>query len=79
MDDRKDYSKIRLTASKAIRLKCLDCCGGSIAEIRECMIIKCPMWRYKSGKEQRDELYRLAHASREKRVPDDDFQQGRAL
>lgn len=39
MDDRKDYSKIRLTASKAIRLKCLDCCGGSIAEVRECGII----------------------------------------
>lgn len=56
-DDRKDYSKIRLTATKAIREKCLDCCGRQEAEVRNCTVVKCPLWRYRMGREQRDELY----------------------
>ena len=57
MDDRKDYSKIRLTASKAIRQKCLDCCCWQEAEVRLCTIKTCSLWRYRMGKEERDELY----------------------
>jgi hypothetical protein len=57
IDNRPDYSKVRLTASKAIRLKCLDCCGENMAEVTRCHIVKCPLWRWRSGKEQRDSLY----------------------
>lgn len=56
-DTRLDYSKIRLTASKAIRAKCIDCCGDNMAEVTRCQIVRCPLWRYRSGKEQRDYLY----------------------
>lgn len=41
----------RITRGKAIRLKCLDCCCGSALEVRLCGIRKCPLWRYRLGKE----------------------------
>ena len=47
----------RITRSKAIRLKCLECCGDSRKMIRECPTIFCPLWRYRMGHEERDELY----------------------
>ncbi len=56
-DYRPDYSKIRNTASRAIRLKCLDCCCGQEAEVVRCQCIHCSLWRYRSGREQRDSLY----------------------
>ena len=56
-----DYRNIRTTSSKAIRLKCLDCCCGQHGEVRECKIYACPIWRYRMGREQQDELYYLAH------------------
>ncbi len=39
-----------LTPIKAMRAKCLDCCGGIAKEVRECSIIKCPIWPYRMGK-----------------------------
>lgn len=47
----------RLTRSKAIRLKCLDCCGGNSAEVNRCELKECPLWRYRTGKEEQDHLY----------------------
>lgn len=47
----------RLTPTKAIRAKCLDCCCGQQAEVRLCQILTCPLWRYRMGREERDELY----------------------
>lgn len=41
----------RITRGKAIRLKCLDCCCGSAAEVRLCKSKACPLWRYRMGKE----------------------------
>jgi hypothetical protein len=52
-----DYSKTRITRSKAIRLKCLDCCCQQIAEVRACHITGCPLWRYRMGQEQQDNLH----------------------
>lgn len=46
----------RISRSKAIRLKCLDCCGGNMAEVRKCPATHCPLWRYRMGKEENDEL-----------------------
>lgn len=42
----------RLTRGKAIRLKCLDCCAGSYSEVRLCSATKCPLWRYRMGREE---------------------------
>lgn len=45
----------RITRAKAIRLKCLDCCTGQSAEVRKCPAEHCPLWRYRMGKEIKDE------------------------
>ncbi|NQV37297.1 MAG: hypothetical protein HQ509_04720 [Candidatus Marinimicrobia bacterium] len=43
-------SKIIATPVKAIRKKCLDCCCDSINEVRNCQIIRCPIYPYRFGK-----------------------------
>ena len=45
----------RGSRKKAIRLKCLDCCCGSVYEVRLCPVRKCPLWRFRLGAECRDE------------------------
>ena len=45
----------RVSRSKAIRLKCLDCCCGQSAEVRKCPAIDCPLWLYSIGREIRDD------------------------
>lgn len=35
---------------KAIRLKCLDCSGGSKSEAENCIIPDCPLWPFRMGK-----------------------------
>lgn len=47
----------RLTPTKAIRAKCIDCCCGQAAEVRRCHIKRCPLWRFRMGREERDILY----------------------
>ena len=39
--------KLYETPIKAIRKKCLDCCCGSNKEVRECTVIKCPIYPYR--------------------------------
>lgn len=46
----------RISRSKAIRLKCIDCCCGNMAEVRKCPATSCPLWRYRMGYEENDEL-----------------------
>ena len=46
----------RVSRSKAIRLKCIDCCCGNMAEVRRCPATNCPLWRYRMGYEENDEL-----------------------
>lgn len=36
--------------AKAIRAKCLDCCGGERVEVRQCWALKCPLFPYRFGK-----------------------------
>lgn len=35
---------------KAIRAKCLDCCGGMESEVRKCVIPACPLWPFRMGR-----------------------------
>lgn len=46
----------RISRSKAIRLKCLDCCAGQSAEVRKCPATNCHLWRYRMGHEENDEF-----------------------
>ena len=40
----------KVTRSKAIRLKCLDCCGGMPGEVRKCEVDRCPLHPFRMGK-----------------------------
>lgn len=60
----------RTNRSKAIRLKCLDCCGDNSHEVSLCTCTNCPLWRYRRGKEERDELY-IPRKQKEEEVEDD--------
>ena len=46
----------RLSRTKAIRMKCLDCCCDNMAEVRKCPATNCPLWRYRMGREENDDL-----------------------
>ena len=45
----------RLTPVKAIRAKCIDCCGDDLKEVRECQIKECPLWLYRMGRRPKDD------------------------
>lgn len=45
----------RVTRSEAIRLKCIDCMGGQLGEVRLCPCEDCPLWRYRMGYEIGDD------------------------
>jgi hypothetical protein len=37
------------TPIRAIRAKCLDCCGGNAAEVRKCTAVGCALWPFRMG------------------------------
>lgn len=39
-----------LTAMKACREKCLDCCCGQEVEVRKCTSNDCPLYNFRMGK-----------------------------
>lgn len=39
-----------ISPMKAIRLKCLDCCGGSSKEVKTCGAKDCPLYAFRLGK-----------------------------
>ena len=39
---------------KAVREKCIDCCGGNRAEVRRCPATSCPLWAFRMGTEIKD-------------------------
>jgi hypothetical protein len=71
---------VRMTATEAIRARCLDCCAGSPQEVRYCTARKCPSWPWRMGKnpwiEKREmseenkaaARARLAEASKKRRI-----------
>ena len=60
----------RLSRTKAIRMKCLDCCADQLAEVRKCPATNCTLWRYRMGHEENDELKPVRKKSEE----NDDFE-----
>ena len=38
-----------LTPMKAIRHKCVECCGGQFNEVKQCPVVKCPLYPYRMG------------------------------
>jgi hypothetical protein len=40
---------VPMTPLAALRLHCLDCCGGSADEVRKCMALTCPAWPFRMG------------------------------
>lgn len=34
---------------KALRLRCVDCCGDQLSEVRLCPVIACPSWPFRMG------------------------------
>ena len=35
--------------AKAVKDKCLECSGGSPLEVTLCVIVKCPLWIFRTG------------------------------
>ena len=42
--------KVETNPVKIIRLKCIDCCCGSVSEVRLCTAKNCPLWPWRMGK-----------------------------
>jgi hypothetical protein len=40
----------RMGPLKALRLRCIDCSGGSTADVRGCALVQCPAWPFRMGK-----------------------------
>ena len=36
--------------TKAIKAHCIECCGGSFTEAKQCTATKCPLWCFRNGK-----------------------------
>lgn len=64
---------MRVTRSKAIRLKCLDCTCGQPNEVKLCPIKNCPLWNYRLGYEVDNEGKRIARRN----APKNAFQNGK--
>ena len=46
----------RMTRSQAIHQKCIECCNDQPHEVRKCESTRCALWRYRTGREEDDEL-----------------------
>lgn len=54
MEKRNKKSNNRLTRGGAIKKFCVDCSGGSVKEVKNCISYDCPLWRYRKGIEEKD-------------------------
>lgn len=64
---------MRITRSKAIRLKCLDCMCGQVNEVRLCPTSDCPLWNYRLGYEVDEE----GNYTPRRKAPKNTFQNGK--
>jgi hypothetical protein len=47
-----------MTKREAIRLKCLECGGGSPTEVTLCNVFECPLWQFRTGHCLKSKIYR---------------------
>lgn len=52
---------------KAVRLKCLECMGGSSMEVRQCPSVDCELWPFRFGRNP----WRAERSERQKEVARD--------
>ncbi len=50
VDELTELGHMRMSPLKALRLRCIDCCGGSAPEVRLCTAVDCPAWPFRMGK-----------------------------
>jgi len=43
------YKKSKTSKSAAIRLFCLECCGGNCNTVTECSAPECPLFKFRKG------------------------------
>ncbi len=60
----RDLGHEPMSAQKALRLRCIDCCAGSSAEVRLCVSVKCPSWPFRMGKSPWKEKRTLSDGQR---------------
>jgi len=49
-EDWKGYENLDIEGwPKAVRAKCIDCCGGNETEVRKCVSTNCPLWHLRMG------------------------------
>lgn len=58
----------KMSPLRAIKLRCIDCCGGSYSEVKECPSVSCSLYPFRLGK----------NPFREKRVMTDEQRQAAA-
>lgn len=54
-----------MTPMKAIRAKCLDCCGGQYSEVKMCPCTNCPLYDFRLGKNPNRKPRNLTEEQRE--------------
>ena len=50
VDELTELGHMCMSPLKALRLRCIDCCGGSAPEVRLCTAVDCPAWPFRMGK-----------------------------
>jgi hypothetical protein len=50
MTSRDGFQPVVESPIKAIRAKCVDCSGGSFAEVRKCVATAWPLWPFRMGR-----------------------------
>ena len=58
--------KSTMTRAKAIRVKCLDCCGGNSAEVRRCASKNCALWPFRMGRKAKGKEIPMEDRGRKK-------------
>jgi hypothetical protein len=48
-DELRAFGHMPMTPLAALRLRCIDCCGGSVDEVRRCTACACPSWPFRIG------------------------------
>ncbi len=49
VDELTELGHKRMSPLKALRARCIDCCGGSPHEVRLCVAVTCPSWPFRMG------------------------------